>query len=352
MIARVRPGRCGRSAPRGRSGWPSQAGVRHRLAGPGRRGPLKSAEIALEKVEEEMRVLDEVHQNPRVGQGPAEQDRRGRAGAGPRQAQAKAKEVQAEADRKTKKSIYEQEQLKYEDIEEEIKKCMITAPQDGLVVYYVSEQSRYGCGSQQSIIAQGEPVREGQKLMRIPDLTQDARQHQGPRGDDLARPRREWQHDRLRRRRPGGPVDAPDAVVALLAGSAFERHPRAVPRATSTSSMTLADGLPAQVRVDAFPDRVLNGHVKTVATVASQQDWMLADVKVYQTMVSIDESVRGPEARHERRGDHLHRQRARQRAWPCRCRRSSARVDMGDTAQGATSHDGRRARASARSSSA
>ena len=39
-----------------------------------------------------------------------------------------------------------------------------------MVVYYVSEQSRYGSGSQQSIIAQGEPVKEGQKLMRIPDL--------------------------------------------------------------------------------------------------------------------------------------------------------------------------------------
>ena len=57
------------------------------------------------------------------------------------------------------------------EIEDEIKKCLILAPQDGLVVYYVPEQSRFGSGSQQSIIAQGEPVREGQKLMRIPDLS-------------------------------------------------------------------------------------------------------------------------------------------------------------------------------------
>jgi len=55
----------------------------------------------------------------------------------------------------------------------------------------------------------------------------------------------------------------------------------------------VADGMKATVRVDAFPDRTLTGHVKTVGTVASQQDWMSADVKVYQTMISIDESLEG-----------------------------------------------------------
>ena len=39
------------------------------------------------------------------------------------------------------------------------------------MIYYVPEQTRMGSGSTQSIVAQGEPVREGQKLMRIPDLT-------------------------------------------------------------------------------------------------------------------------------------------------------------------------------------
>src|SRR5262249_39329479 len=50
-------------------------------------------------------------------------------------------------------------------------------------------------------------------------------------------------------------------------------------------------GQDAIIRIDAFPDLRLHGHVKTVATVASQQDWLSADVKVYQTMVSIDEPV-------------------------------------------------------------
>src|SRR5204862_3064800 len=55
----------------------------------------------------------------------------------------------------------------------------------------------------------------------------------------------------------------------------------------------IQDGQKAMVRIDAFSDHLLPGHVRSVATVASQQDWMSADVKVYQTMISIDESVDG-----------------------------------------------------------
>src|SRR5207245_4147826 len=83
---------------------------------------------------------------------------------------ADSEEIKADSDRQTKKAVYEQEQDKYDDIEDQIRKCIITSAQDAMVVYYVSEQSRYGSGSQQWIIAQGEPVKEGQKLMRIPDL--------------------------------------------------------------------------------------------------------------------------------------------------------------------------------------
>jgi hypothetical protein len=52
-------------------------------------------------------------------------------------------------------------------------------------------------------------------------------------------------------------------------------------------------GQEATVRIDAFPDRPLKGHVRTVAAVASQQDWMSSDVKVYQTLVTIDDPVEG-----------------------------------------------------------
>ncbi len=204
--------------------------------------------------------------------------------------EARAKEVQAESERQAKKSIYEQEEEKYLDIEDQIRKCVITSPQDGMVVYYVSEQSRFGSGSQQSIIAQGEPVKEGQKLMRIPDLRRmlvNTKVHEAMvsriKGDV-------WQ--------PTGFVDVlrtavlfqPDGLSRLLNQVAM---PEIRERLRDHELRKVADGQRATIRVEAFPDRLLHGHVKSVATVAGQQDWMSADVKTYQTMVSIDESLEG-----------------------------------------------------------
>ncbi len=151
-------------------------------------------------------------------------------------AQARSKEVRDRTDRTAKKSVYEQELAHYRDIEEEIKKCMIYAPQDGMVVYYVPEQARMGGGSQQSIVAQGEPVREGQKLMQIPDL-----------------------------KRMLVNTKVHEALVSKV-------HP----------------GQKAHIRIESFPDRLLDGHVDSVATVAAQQDLLSTDVKVYTTKVAIN----------------------------------------------------------------
>jgi multidrug resistance efflux pump len=149
--------------------------------------------------------------------------------------QAKSKEVQARIDRETKKSVWEQQVVHYNEIKAEIKKCKVYAPQDGMVVYYIPDQARWGGGSQQSIVAQGEPVREGQKMMQIPDLKQ------------------------------------------MLANTKV--HEALVSR--------IHAGQKATVRVDSFSERLLHAEVESVATVASQQDWMAADVKVYATKVAI-----------------------------------------------------------------
>jgi HlyD family secretion protein len=143
----------------------------------------------------------------------------------------------------SKKSIYEQELSKKREIEAEIAKCIITAPQAGLVVYYVPEQVRGGGGSQQSVVAQGEPVRESQKMMQIPDL------------DTML-----------------VNVKVPEAFVSHL----VEKTRQA-----------------AQIRVDALPGQTLHGHIKSVDTVASQTDWFASDVKVYKTMIRIDGQPEG-----------------------------------------------------------
>jgi multidrug resistance efflux pump len=153
--------------------------------------------------------------------------------------QAIAKEVQSRTLRDTNRSLYQQELTHYREIEDEIKKCKIAAPEDGMVVYFVPEQARGGAGTQQSIIAQGEPVREGQKLMQIPDL-----------------------HHML--------------VNTKVHEALVSRVKR---------------GQRARVRIDAYPDRTFAGHIASVATISAQQDFMSADVKVYITKVAIDEEV-------------------------------------------------------------
>jgi hypothetical protein len=52
-------------------------------------------------------------------------------------------------------------------------------------------------------------------------------------------------------------------------------------------------GQTANIRVDAFPSRLIPGHVRSVAAVASQADSWISEVKVYQTLVVLDESVEG-----------------------------------------------------------
>jgi HlyD family secretion protein len=150
--------------------------------------------------------------------------------------QADAKEQKDRKDSETKKKVFERQQAHYDDIVGEIKKCKIHTPQDGMVVYYVPEQARFGGGSQISIIAQGEPVREGQKLMQVPDLRH--------------------------------------MIVNTKVHEAFIRRVHAGQKAT--------------IRVDSSGDKTLHGEVEAVASVPSQQDFMSADVKVYATRVVID----------------------------------------------------------------
>jgi multidrug efflux pump subunit AcrA (membrane-fusion protein) len=250
---------------------------------------LESNDLALQKVREELRVLNDYTKKR------TETDLKSKVEEAKRaldrvEKQATAKEVQAETDRQSKRSIFTQEQARYDEIEDEIKKCTITAPQDGMVVYYISDQARFGGGSQQSIVAQGEPVREGQKLMRIPDLRHmlvNTKVHEAL----VSRVKGE-------RMVPTGFGDTvraalwtnPDGLCRWLALHAFSEmrdkfHDR--------EQRLVYGGQEAQVRVDAFPDRLLPGHVKSVATISAQQDWLSADVKVYQTMVAVDEAVEG-----------------------------------------------------------
>ena len=158
--------------------------------------------------------------------------------------QATSKSEKAKADEESKKAIYDQEDEKLQDLKKEEKFYKITAPQDGMIVYYIPEQARFGGGSQQATVAQGEPVREGQKLIRIPNLQKmlvNARVH--------------------------------EAMVSKVKAEDAKGFP----------------GNEAKIRIDAHPGKIYSGHVKTVASVPSQADVFASDVKLYTTMVSIED---------------------------------------------------------------
>jgi HlyD family secretion protein len=256
---------------------------------------LQGAQLGLRKVQEELRVLQDYTYRATVIelQGLIDDHRRM---LDSNIAQAVAKEAQAEADRKAKESIYFQERAKQREIEDEIHKCIIYAPQDGLVVYHIPEQSRRGSGSQQSIIAQGEPVREGQKMMQIPDLTKmivKVNVHEAlisrVRGD-------EWKRtgftDALRAVLMTSPAGGRDPFGTIVAHEAFVDLRSSLAQTYRDAEHRLAsDGLPAQIRVEALRGKLLKGHVKTLANTASTQDFLTADVRVYETEVAIDEPV-------------------------------------------------------------
>lgn len=257
---------------------------------------LQSAKIALQKVEEELRVLEDpgygmkkrttTDLQSKIDEAKRTLDRVKK--------QAIAKEAQADADRKAKLSVYAQQQSKYGEIEDEIRKCIVTSPQDGLVVYYVPEQARFGMGQQQSVVAQGEPVREGQKMMQIPDLSKmlvNAKVHEAM----VARVKGErWKRTGFSDGVSAALVSA-DPMSTLLGHFAFNQTRQDFSdKYKDQEQELLYGGQPAKVRIDAFTDvGIMKGHIKSVATVASQQDWLSSDVKVYQTMIAIDETHDG-----------------------------------------------------------
>jgi multidrug efflux pump subunit AcrA (membrane-fusion protein) len=85
---------------------------------------------------------------------------------------AENKRAAAEADKNSKTLVYDQAKLLYMDLLQQIKDCKVNSPASGNVVYYIPEQSMRGMGSNQSTIAQGEPVGFGQTMVRVPDLSQ------------------------------------------------------------------------------------------------------------------------------------------------------------------------------------
>ena len=154
------------------------------------------------------------------------------------------KELQAEvekakSDELAKNATYELEKSKEEKLARQIKNCILVAPGDGLVVY-ANDPGRFG-GQNQAQIEEGASVRERQKIFSLPDITQ------------------------MR-------------VNTKVHESMVERVTR---------------GLRARIRVDAFAGDALNGTVQNIAPMADQSTFFGSDIKVYTTLVAIENGPTG-----------------------------------------------------------
>jgi hypothetical protein len=202
--------------------------------------------------------------------------------------------IQDEVAIRTAKLTYEKELAKLRDLEEEIENCTLYAPRAGMVVYWIEERSRWG-GGKQRIVAQGEPVDEGQKLMTIPNLEKmvvNSRVHEAQQHLVHADVKNETGFSSMVE---FGLYLQPDPLVALSTAAVFRTDLR-TPFQTKyrkEEHKLIGHGQEAKVRVAVFPNRQLHGHVTYISTVASVNDLFANDVKVYQTYVALDESLEG-----------------------------------------------------------
>jgi multidrug efflux pump subunit AcrA (membrane-fusion protein) len=204
---------------------------------------------------------------------------------------ANAEDVQYDTERSSKRSIYFQELEKLREIEDQIKECRLYSPQDGMVVYYRQESRRFD-SSGQGMIEQGTQVKEGQKLLRIPNLEKmqvNTKIHEAAVGrvrGDVRKPTHFLDFTRV------GMLSNPDPFSRLV-GQREDTFELLRDRYRDREYVTESRGQRATIRVDSMSERLLNGRVRSVAAVASQTDSWASDVKLYQTLVLIEDQVAG-----------------------------------------------------------
>lgn len=151
-----------------------------------------------------------------------------------------ALEIKFRTDKEAANDVYQQELDRLKEIQRQRAACKIVAPADikpdSMIVYFKPEGGNRGGSSSQALIEIGAQVKEGQKMLRIPNL------------------------------------DKMQATIKV--------HEAMVSR--------VKIGQKAIVRVDALADRQFAASVKWVSAVANQTDSWTSDVKLYQTIVRID----------------------------------------------------------------
>lgn len=128
---------------------------------------------------------------------------------------------------------FDEEEDKLEEIEEQIAKCVIFAPQGGVVVHANVSNSRGG--NAEFVVEAGAMVRERQVVIRLPDPSK----------------------------------------MQVKANVNEARIP------------LIREGLPARIQIGAFEDELLQGRVTKVNKYAEPTSWFSSQVKEYATFVEI-----------------------------------------------------------------
>jgi HlyD family secretion protein len=148
----------------------------------------------------------------------------------------KANVDKAKSDELAKEATFKLEQSKLEKLQRQIEKTKLYAPNDGLIVY--ANDTNQFRGNNQPLIEEGAVVRERQKIFSLPDISN---------------------------------MQVNTKV-----------HESMVDRVES--------GQKAKIRVDAFANTPLTGTVKSVQPLPDPTNFFSSDIKVYTTLVTIDQS--------------------------------------------------------------
>ena len=141
--------------------------------------------------------------------------------------------VKAETDAESAAITAKLEGRQLEKLKQQLDRCVITAPQNGILVY---SKERYW--DPDSFVRPGAMVHYQQKLVSLPDLSQMQVK-----------------------------VKVHESVVKKV-----------------------QQGQTAEIRVDAYPNQIMKGTVESVATLAnSTRSWRSQGVKEYETIITIDE---------------------------------------------------------------
>ena len=138
-----------------------------------------------------------------------------------------------ESDKKNQEASFQLETQHRDRLQRNIDRCTLRAPDDGIVVY-MNETNRWGGVDVQ--IDQGVTVREGQRIFQLPD----------------------------------------------------PKSMRIKARINETKMGQLMSGQRAMIKVDAFPDRLMQGTVAEITAISTPVNG-LSDVRIYFAIVNIDQ---------------------------------------------------------------